>query len=257
MSIKTDHSNSCKIWKIKVKKNHDDSKLNENVIAPDLTLNISETNNYYDLDVKYNTKHLISYMDKFLRTCFVAETKYNINMSTIMRIYGFKFATKEITESMAAFSHTSYHLNKILYDRDVLCIVVADGKSPKTGIIFSLKTNWSVVSIDPMMEMEYVENKLMDNLVCYKDLVENKLDDILEEYKYVKQVVLINVHSHANTNKIWIEVTEKRNSKGIFCLSIPCCPGYTHLVKNIEPVYRGIDNGIASQKNEIYLWKYD
>lgn len=257
-TINTNHSNATKLWKIRVKKNLV-NKTDDTVVSPGLIIGFSETNNYYDLEIRYDSNSMISYMNRFFHLCKIAEQKYNIKTFDLMQMYNSNNTTKEITESMAAFTHTSIYLNSRLYNKNVLCFVVADGQSPKTGIIFSLKTNWRVISIDPIMKKEWTEKKIVDNLTCYNNLVEDVLDGILDENKDVEQIVVVNVHSHANTNMVWKNITNWKNSfddkKDLLCLSMPCCPGYEHIVKNVKPIYDGIDNGIVSSKNRICLWK--
>ena len=140
--------------------------------------------------------------------------------------------------------------------QDVLCICVADGKTPKSGHLFAGCTEFKVISIDPLMSKKYVGKSGHKNLTCIDDVVENA--NLGETEKY-KMVVLVGIHSHANIQNLWDKLVKEE--KPILCLSIPCCGGFVHGPKQ-DPEEEFKERGIFSDKNKILIWhknlsKYD
>lgn len=59
---------------------------------------------------------------------------------------------QEITESMACVEALREHLPEVLLtDRDVVAVVVGDGRTPRTGALLAMRTKWACVSVDPAL----------------------------------------------------------------------------------------------------------
>lgn len=241
-------NNSCKktITNIKFTDYENGKILNEN----GLKITLKKSKKRYELEIENDNSKMISYMNRFLFYCENMRKYNDFDVSEFMKMYGGKHRTKEICESMSALSYTLKHCEDILNNKNILCLVVADGMNPKTGILLSVKTEWNVISIDPILKEKWVNNKIIPNLSCYNDLVENVIDSILIENENVDQVVIVGVHSHANLNNVWKKIDKKK-----FCLSIPCCAGYEHYIKDHEPIFCVQDMGIPSPKNFVYGWE--
>jgi len=83
---------------------------------------------------------------------------------------------KEITESMAVLNSIT-KIKGLDYDlfkrEDVLCIIPGDGVFPRTGCLTALRTNWQVISIDPLMKVKHPiqigdNNTHVERLRCLK-----------------------------------------------------------------------------------------
>lgn len=62
---------------------------------------------------------------------------------------------KEITESMACLHGALDYLSLDRKASKVVIMVIGDGKYPRTGALFAFFTSWTVLSIDPIMDMEF------------------------------------------------------------------------------------------------------
>ncbi|SNW62153.1 Hypothetical protein ORPV_249 [Orpheovirus IHUMI-LCC2] len=181
------------------------------------------------------------------------------NITTdILEIYGNKAPSKELSESASVYRHianlfcrklgTEYY-NTLSKDPNVLCLVVADGVNPKTGHIFAGMTAWKVSSIDPIMNDKWIENPRHSNLTCIKSLVEDV------DFSYIKDhsmVIVVAVHSHANTNELWNRLITY--NKPLIYLSVPCCTGFVHKVNDVVPILDINDDTILSDKNNVVVW---
>ena len=60
--------------------------------------------------------------------------------------------TQEITESMACLETIRERVPEVqMSSRDVVAVVIGDGRTPRTAALLSLRTKWHVLSIDPAL----------------------------------------------------------------------------------------------------------
>ena len=145
---------------------------------------------------------------------------------------------KEISESMAAFVAVKDHIPYALKDPSVSVVVVGDGHTPRTGVLFARLTAWNVYSIDPVLRIaDYKTDRLF--------LVKKKVEDILP--LVANKVVIVSVHSHASAmDSIGSTVANDK-----WFINIPCCVPCDY---KENPVYSYIDDGILSPKNKIDIY---
>src|SRR5439155_25131412 len=186
--------------------------------------------------------------NKFLYISYIFEEKYGYCLnSSKLNIY--KNSTKEICESMSALIHTLKYCDEDIKNNKILCLVIADGISPKTGILFALNTNWNIHVIDPIMDDKWVNGKfknIIPNMVCYRNKIEEIDDNIFKNNIGFEKLIIIGVHSHANLNLLWEKIIYNFPQVSIFLLSIPCCNGFEHYVKKQDPFINIIDYAIPS-----------
>lgn len=199
----------------------------------------------------------INYMDNFFRHNIIIKSRNGISLlSNKLMLYGKNKPCKEICESLAAYFNIKTLTKLIELDPNVLCIVVADGIRPKTGVIFATRTKWNVHSVDPLMLQEWSNgdyNKFFPNLKCYSNKIEEVLDSITS-IENIKAIVVICVHAHVNINNLWNELTDKYTDLPILLLSIPCCTGFKQ-VKNLEPTVTLVDPALDSEDcGQIFVW---
>jgi hypothetical protein len=195
-----------------------------------------------NLLVEYN-KHHLSYITEFIRLECAPD---------IMAHHMFPDA-KEITESMGAFNAWRRELSGIYKtdDRDVLCIVVGDGNTPRTASIFAYRTKWDVVSIDPMLKHTSWD---IDRLFCAAQTLEDFThrkdlgghDGII--YCHDRPVLIVCVHSHAKMQNC-VELIQTTGNKAM--IAIPCCFPYDYIPADKEY----IDARIMSDKNIVKVWR--
>lgn len=155
---------------------------------------------------------------------------------------------KELTESMAAFSHIE-KFAKIKHDtsylfcgnKKILMFDVCCGSTPRTGALFAFRTSWNCFSIDPRVNEKWTGNNKIKRLTTIK----SKIEDI-ETVESNDPIVITNVHGHVDASII----LEKLRSPVIVLLSMPCC-------KSIYPVrggdYSKEDLGIWSPKRTVRI----
>lgn len=145
---------------------------------------------------------------------------------------------KEITESMGAFVAVKDHIPYSISDSNVTCFVVGDGCTPRTGMLIARLTAWNVISIDPRMKIKDYKTK---RLTCYK----NKIEEIT--FLGFDKVVIISVHSHADTTKTVNAIKAKEK----YFVNIPCC-----VPCNLKdaPIFEYNDEGILSKCNKVQVY---
>lgn len=237
--------------------NKEESNQNNDIDVNVDNLNILCTQSKSKLEVKIiieTTTHMLDYYFRLLKK--IDEKK--IPNPMFLKLFGNNHPTKEIIETTTAFynikkyiiSNTDSHItvNKIIHDKNILCICVGDGIGPATGYLMAAATDWNVLSIDPVMRDEWLVDSKISNLTCIK----SKMEDVcLEKYIDVKICFIISVHGHADLNALWMRMS--KNTR-IIALSIPCCTGFEHYVKNVKPVIKYDENEIPSDKRTLLIW---
>ena len=128
--------------------------------------------------------------------CFLKKLIEKLKRNTVQIVYCHqtlifmvkKNPLKEITESMSAINYISDLYYSEFQEFNNICLVVADGKTPRTAILFATITNWKVHSIDPMMGTEWYKGDLkniLPNLFCHCDKIENIYQEILNKYEKI------------------------------------------------------------------------
>lgn len=151
---------------------------------------------------------------------------------------------KEITESMAAFDAVRQYVMKpagFEYDDpDVAIVCVGDGCTPRTGALFAMRSNWSVISIDPALPDRVYPIKRLT-------LQRRKVEDEVLHLNLMRQVVIVQVHSHANLALSLAHIKAPRRH----LITIPCC--VPHEILN-KPYIGYDDAGIWSPKRTVKIW---
>lgn len=119
---------------------------------------------------------------------------------------------KEITESMSvvlAALDAAKEAGIERKDSSISCLVVGDGRSPRTGALVALLTGWEVTSIDPALR-QVGPHPMVRRLfgVCGK----------LESYPLWRADIVLAVHSHAS-----VAATRAALKPGGVLVSMPCC----------------------------------
>ena len=132
----------------------------------------------------------LRYLDEFMRlTC-----------ATDLLLWKVFPNAKEITESMAAYSALRRFCTLSLSDSSVVCVVVGDGCTPRTGALIACRSDWSVWSIDPRLKRESRVRRL------------TTLREPIEKADFPTPDVVVAVHSHAHTLP-----------NAPLVISMPCC----------------------------------
>lgn len=164
--------------------------------------------------------------------------------------------SKEVTESMAMYSAYRTYFGKTIKSDDdkVLCIVVGDGKYPRTGALFAMRTKWNIVSIDPASA--YNPEDAINRLKVYKNKVEKinldeEWDTVIKNASYV---IIILPHSHAAIEHCERFVRDVYfNEKNYVCIAMPCCfKQDTFLYR--QPNFEFVDDAVNSEKNLIKIF---
>ncbi len=123
---------------------------------------------------------------------------------------------KEITESMSvvlAALEAAKEAGIERGDPTISCLVVGDGRSPRTGALVALLTGWEVTSIDPALR-QVGPHPTVRRLtsICGK----------LESYPLWQADIVLAVHSHASV----AATRAALNPRGVL-VSMPCCVPWT------------------------------
>lgn len=218
------------------------------MIPANRVIETTETDSDFTIKVKSPT---LRYLNEF----FALKCSEGL---LVTRVFGMSNPAKEVTEAFGMFRAIAAiwedGLTNFRRD-DVKLIVAGDGRTPRLGATVALRSNWTVVSVDPEFHDSWagpkpgsymqVEPQGIRRLTCIRDRAE------LCEWDYSDQeVVLALPHSHAHAP----EVLRKIKAKRLHVVSNPCC------VKTIVPGRpipdtHYIDWGIHSAKRDIEIWR--
>lgn len=162
----------------------------------------------------------------------------------------YKNACKEITESWAMYEAAKKYVDDL--DTKTV-IVIGDGCSPRTSVIFAYFTKAHVISIDPLLNVSHWEEHYEKQMkMGYTPerivLIPKRVEDV-EVGCYGRGCVVVWPHSHAPMNN-----TRISNYKSRVDIAMPCCipiPNNWAAIPHI--VYN--DYNVLSPKNTIHVWK--
>lgn len=175
------------------------------------------------------------------------------------RVFGASNPAKEVTEAFAMFRGIAAIWEDGLanYKRDdVRLIVIGDGRTPRLGATVALRSNWTVISVDPDLHETWAgphnlpgdfkyDPQGIKRLCCVRDKGENCLFDYPDE-----EVVVAFPHSHAPMEAVLRRVIAKR----MHVVANPCCVS-SHVPGRLFPDHSYLDWGIHSAKREIQIWR--
>lgn len=165
---------------------------------------------------------------------------------------------------------TYYYLMNIIFhkskglshynNKNLCCIFIGDSKYSLCSKLFSILTDWAIVSIDPVVEAdpEY-------NISFCKELCEDV--DYEPLLKTFSEVLVVSIHGHGDLNIVWRKIQPL--NKNLIMVSNPCCHPYRQLLKakiphsKIQARFKKIDdrrlNSMFSPQNRFLCWtnKYD
>lgn len=165
--------------------------------------------------------------------------------------------SKEVTESMAMYNaYRTYFFKQIKHDdENVLCIVVGDGKYPRTGALFAMRTKWTIVSIDPTSVYDYHDG--VKRLTTFKEKLEKiSKDDFYKIRDYKSKIVIIYPHSHAkleDSEFLVKYVGGKLPHKEYLTIVMPCC-FKQDIFLDQYPNFEYRDDAVNSEKNLIKIF---
>jgi hypothetical protein len=158
---------------------------------------------------------------------------------------------KEWTESCAAWHAAWTMLKWDLGDKNTLVVVPGDGCSPRTAAMFSYRSAWTTMSIDPRLRDKWCG---MNRVGVHATTVEAFLSTIYQcrlHLKPYRKVLVAAVHSHAPLGEA-VKLALLCGPKRLAVIAIPCCvPQKLH----VPPDIRYIDRNIWSPENEVLIWK--
>jgi hypothetical protein len=160
---------------------------------------------------------------------------------------------KEISESMAAVSH----LRKFIRPSgNMNYIVIGDGSRCLTGAFLTFLTKGNVWSIDPAINQRIVQGWMDTYSVLRFKPIKKKMQDVQVKNLGKNPVTIVLVHAHVSTYEAIQKFPNWR-----FIYVNPCCYQQAQLLKTpfqekhgIQCVYAGIDENIASEKNQDFIY---
>jgi hypothetical protein len=160
---------------------------------------------------------------------------------------------KEISESMAAVCHIRKFINP---NGNMNYIVIGDGFRCLTGAFLAFLTKGSVWSIDPAINQRIVQSWMNDRNVLRFKPIQKRVQDIQIKNLDKNPVTIVLVHAHVSTYQVIEKFPNWR-----FIYVNPCCYQETQLLSisyqnkyGIQCIYAGIDENIASEKNQVFIY---
>lgn len=208
-------------------------------------IEISETDN--DVMVRIKSPSL-----RYLNEFFTLSCSKGL---LVTEAFGRSNPAKEITEAFAMFRGLACCWDeglKAFKRDDVVAIVAGDGVTPRLGATIALRSNWTVMSIDPTMHQAWVGPHGVRNdphgirrLTCVKERAEQCDLNFGDA-----EVVLALPHSHARAEQVIPRIRARR----LHVVANPCCVA-TLVPGRPEPDKTYLDWGVHSEKRKIEIWR--
>ena len=181
------------------------------------------------------------YHKRFLSSCSCE------NMVGLFSRY--RGAAKEVTESMGMLEAARKLITKLDEHK---VIVVGDGCSPRTGILFAYLTRADVVSVDPNFNMlHWEEHVAKQTAIGFPPqrirLLPAKIEDVEIDCEGRPCLVLW-PHSHADMRNARITNYTQRSD-----IAMPCCVQVPAEWMQ-QPHIMFVDRNVLSPKNHIHAW---
>lgn len=164
--------------------------------------------------------------------------------------------SKEVTESFGAYNAVRKHLWKQFppNDDEVVCVCVADGSTPRTGLTFALRTKWQVISVDPNMRHAKFHRWVDRYQRLY--LFAKKIQELRFE---ARKMLIVMVHPHV---KIDDTLPSLIGYEQRAVVSMQCCvkqfissSSEDGRLSNLKPDIEYNDLGIWSPQRSIKVWR--
>ncbi|KAF4674526.1 hypothetical protein FOL47_009051 [Perkinsus chesapeaki] len=165
---------------------------------------------------------------------------------------------KEVSESMAAFHAVRRHLfpGIGMNQRDVGCVVVGDGSTPRAAALFAYRTSWRVWSIDPQLNATQYEGQ-----VNRLHLLDKRIEDCRLSNPSIRAWVIVCVHAHLRSLQDAVDccIVSGKPGKLALVVAMPCCNNYSTMLldsrKNaLGPMEEYQDWGILSPHRTVRVW---
>lgn len=156
---------------------------------------------------------------------------------------------KEITESWGMLEAAKQYCTELWKWK---CIVVGDGRTPRTAAFMSFYTGVDALSVDPDASGDlssfYAVNRALGIVPKRLSIVKSRIEDYGAINCDGKPVVVIWPHSHAPMDGCQVENYAKRVD-----IALPCC---VQIPRNLleKPHVHYVDYKITSPKREIFIW---
>ncbi len=155
---------------------------------------------------------------------------------------------KEMTESFSALVHLRPHLPRVGPCR---VIHVGDGAHARTAALFALKTKTENISVDPLINVDLVEDWRVRFGIRRFSSLKARIDDVTDQLNALPRmpVLVTFVHAHVHVD----EVLDRLDWDAAFTLAC-CMPGH-QLTKTRVPHRSGEDLSVLSPQrpNEVLL----
>jgi len=167
--------------------------------------------------------------------------------------------TKEQSESVAALLQYRKHSQTAAAHKTGV-IVVADGTTPRTGLLFALEEARWVLSVDPLMHSRWVESSsgLPSNLRAFNCKIEDANLEILD-WENIENLVIVAVHAHV-AFECYLHTLISIKKLNVTIIAIPCCIPL-HISEpeclnfKLQLVHNDQDYAILSPCRNVFVWQ--
>ncbi|KAL7553242.1 hypothetical protein ACHAWF_016757 [Thalassiosira exigua] len=146
-------------------------------------------------------------------------------------------SAKDVSESMGAIEAACRHgvLKDEKRGKNVLCLCIGDGSTPRTAVLACFLKKWTCISIDPALQNEWrgVHPKRVRGLTGFGGMLEDFMVQGIEgnvktSVEKYDRLILLCVHSHARLigNATVSNIMASFNNIPTTLVSLPCCPKY-------------------------------
>lgn len=158
---------------------------------------------------------------------------------------------KEVSESWAAFECFCRYEDPA---KPSFNVHIGDGRYCRTGALFTFNSKSYNLSIDPIINEEYMTNWIEDRSVKRFNYSKKRIQD---HHVIPGKANIFMVHSHANLK----DVLEKVPNWNLLYIN-PCCMRDQQLLdmkyidaNNIQTLFFGVDRDLLSDKNEVIVYR--
>ena len=165
---------------------------------------------------------------------------------------------KDVSESMAALQAASHHGN-IQDAKNVLCLSIGDGSTPRSAVLVAFLKGWRSISIDPALKPEWKgSHETVRGLLGFSGTLEEFMETSTTEHTH-DHVVLLCVHSHARfvQSATVSKIRARYGNTPMTIVSLPCCAKFRHVADiGRPPDIKYDDDCVFSACRTVEVWNF-
>lgn len=142
-------------------------------------------------------------------------------------------------------------------DKNVLCVCVGDGQTPRCGAMFAWNTSWNVHSVDPKMRKNEQARLSRLNIPKLKNL--SVFHQTFQEHMVPKfdRCIIVACHAHVDVHEVYQHYARGKKTKNssVQICAMPCCVPQNEIC-GIKPFTQFDSDIVQSPAKTVKIWRF-